>query len=467
MLPLAVIIPSYNRASQLDATLASLTRQSRNDFQVVLVNHGSTDHTDEIARKYQDSLRLAYYKIERDGIHFDNVPRDFGVQHAESSLILFLDTGMVMPSWFIDTHIAFHRSHANHVGIGLQHGYQGMESFQEDDAGENTTDEQVTSLLDRLDIDHAYEGIKQEQMQDQREVIDMVHSHIPWFFGWSANLSVAKAVYNAVGGFDLELEGWGFKDVDLCYRLFKGGQTLTFVEDGWGIELPQSRAPMLSRLQSHQLNQLRCYNKQRSVALEGLLLAQIQLREAIKAYYEQPDGAEGQEKMPLSSILDLLRTQIAEYSEEMVSYLMAIKRDEPTLPLEAVSAQVERPSLLVGGTVQDAEYYDYVGVGDEQLISTSTIWSCWGIRNPLPDQSLATVVVSDIWTKLNWSLQFSFGQAGILLLENLIAEIKRVARKAVFVHSSSDLIEHGSLIAVLEQTCQKHELDFQLLQSPE
>ncbi|HVU71071.1 MAG TPA: glycosyltransferase family 2 protein, partial [Ktedonobacteraceae bacterium] len=465
MQPLTVIIPSYNRASQLDATLASLTRQSRSDFQVVLVNHGSTDQTAEVARKYANALHLAYYEIARDGIHFDNVPRDFGVRQAEAPLLLFLDTGMIMPSWFIDAHLTFHRLHPGHVGIGLQHGYQGMESFQQDDATAHTTEEQTVSLLEGIDIDHAYEVIKREQLQDQREGIDLATSPIPWFFGWSANLSMSRAAYDAAGGFDLELEGWGFKDVDLCYRLSRSGQTLAFVENGWGIELPQPRTPMLSRLQSHQLNQLRCYTKQRSVALEALLLAQLQLREAITSYYERPATTENQENVPLSTILDLLRTQIAQYSAEMVRYMTGLKRSQPAqlrLPAD-IQAQIARPSLLIGGTPQDASDYDYVAVGDEQVTSTSSLWSCWGLRNPLPDHSLATVVVSDIWTHLNWSLSLPFGLPGTLLLENLVTEIKRTAQKAVFIYPSEAPAEQDGLLSILEQTCQKHQLAFQLL----
>jgi GT2 family glycosyltransferase len=460
---LSVIIPSYNRAAQLDATLASLARQANTDFQVILVNHGSTDNTEAVYRKYQETLSISYYGIARDGIHFDNVPRHFGVQKADALLIVFLDTGMVVPSWYIDTHIAFHRSHPEHVGIGLQHGYQGMESF---DSTPGTSDEeQGISLLDRIDIDQAYAHIKAEHLEDQREGIDLNTSYIPWFFGWSANLSMTREAYDACGGFDQDLEGWGFKDVDLCYRLAKQGQKLAFIENGWGIELPQSRTPILNRLQSHQLNQLRCYNKQRSIELEGLLLAQAQLSEAIKSYYERPETSEGQGTIPLSTIMDRLRSEIADYSEEMVKYLIALKQqDLRQLPLpEEIRTRFAHPSLLVGGTMQDDEYYDYVAVGDPHLRSTPSVWSCWGIRTPLPNQSLATVVVSDIWKKLNWSLQFPFGLPGVLLLENLVIEIKRIATKAVFLHSSFPSSDQSNLVQVLEQTCQKHQLDFELL----
>jgi len=52
----------------------------------------------------------------------------------------------------------------------------------------------------------------------------------------------------------------------------------------------------------------------------------------------------------------------------------------------------------------------------------------------------------------------------MLLLENLISEIKRVARKAVFLQASpisSD--QTRASVEVLENLCQKYQLDFQIL----
>jgi hypothetical protein len=339
-----------------------------------------------------------------------------------------------------------------------------MDSSQQDDSVANADEEQIISLLERVDINHAGEMLKDEKLRDQREGTDLEASQIPWLFGWSANLSMSRAAYDAAGGFDLELEGWGFEDVDLCYRLFKTGQGLAFVENGWGIELPQPRTAMLERFQSNYMNQLRCYTKQRSVALEALLLAQLHLREAVKGYYLRPATTENQENVPLSTILDLLRRQAARYSEEMANYLIEIKQSQPVQPrLPAdIQAQIARPSLLIGGTPQDTSDYDYVAVGDEQVTSTSSLWSCWGLRNPLPDHSLATVVVSDIWTHLNWSLSLPFGLPGMLLLENLVTEIKRTAQKAIFIYPSAAPAEQDSLFSILEQTCQKHQLAFQL-----
>src|SRR5579875_622850 len=96
MLPLSVIIPTHNRADLLDKTLHSLTYQSKTDFPIILVDHGSTDDTEAVYRKYKDKLRVSYYKIPREG-YAPAVARDFGVKKIETPLLVFLDCGTVVP----------------------------------------------------------------------------------------------------------------------------------------------------------------------------------------------------------------------------------------------------------------------------------------------------------------------------------------------------------------------------------
>lgn len=449
MLPLSIIIPSYNRASLMDETLHSLTSQSRKDFQIILVDHGSTDNTEEIYRKYKDILRISYSKIARDD-YSPGAPRDFGVRRSETPFIMFIDSGTVVPSQYIEAHLAFHHLHSNHIGVGLQ--------YRKDDAGE-----EFDSLFQHGDIDQAYVVVKQAQFQDMREGIDLENSSIPWLFAWTANLSLPREAYFSAGGFDLDLNGWGFEDVDLCYRLSKQGLHISFVEDGWSIEIPQPRQSMQERMESGQRNMLHCYFKQRSLVLESLILAGMLLRKAIGGYRSLPTtGPEA-----LSTLIEKIRSEPHQQTEEIFRYLTTVGQDCVALPpsiLDQVRSQFTRPTLFIGGSVQEAQWYDYTTLVDESKVSTTSTWSCCGIRIPLADHSLETVIVSDIWQKLNWSVQYSFGISSMSLLEVLISEIQRTAKRAVFIHSPSVLLDHTSLsIEALEGLCRKYSLSFQLV----
>jgi hypothetical protein len=161
--------------------------------------------------------------------------------------------------------------------------------------------------------------------------------------------------------------------------------------------------------------------------------------------------------------LENFRLRFFQYAEEIYTYLATIKHDDlaqVSLPAD-IHTYLSGPTLLIGGHPQDTTQYDYVTIGDENFPSTASAWSCWGICIPLPDESLGTVVVSDIWKKLHWSPS---DLPSMLLLDSLIAEIQRTARNALFLHSPSVLPEQtDTLLAALEQVCHKRDLAFQIL----
>jgi glycosyltransferase involved in cell wall biosynthesis len=85
----SVLIPSYNRAELLRAAIASVLKQSFHDFELIVVDDGSTDHTQEVVESFNGE-RLSYVRVE----HCGNLSalRNAGIRCANGSLIAFLDS---------------------------------------------------------------------------------------------------------------------------------------------------------------------------------------------------------------------------------------------------------------------------------------------------------------------------------------------------------------------------------------
>ncbi len=87
----SIILPTFNRAHHLPDTVQSVLHQSYSDFELIVVDDGSTDHTEQIIRDIQThSLHLKYIRLpENRGIGF---ARDQGLRHACGEYIGWIDS---------------------------------------------------------------------------------------------------------------------------------------------------------------------------------------------------------------------------------------------------------------------------------------------------------------------------------------------------------------------------------------
>jgi glycosyltransferase involved in cell wall biosynthesis len=86
----SVIIPTYNRANDIDRCLKSLQSQTYKNFEVLVCDDGSTDNTEEIVEKYNSILTIQYIKDENFG--GPSRPRNNGIEKANGNVIAFLDS---------------------------------------------------------------------------------------------------------------------------------------------------------------------------------------------------------------------------------------------------------------------------------------------------------------------------------------------------------------------------------------
>ena len=85
----SVILPVHNRADVLPRAIASVLEQELSDFELIVVDDGSTDATADIAETFVDE-RIRVIRLDRN--RGGNVARNEGVRAARSPLIAFLDS---------------------------------------------------------------------------------------------------------------------------------------------------------------------------------------------------------------------------------------------------------------------------------------------------------------------------------------------------------------------------------------
>lgn len=87
---ISVIVPVYNSAKFIEETLSSIQNQSLRDFEIVVIDDGSTDNTKEIIEKWQiNDTRIKYYYKPNGGV---SSARNLGIEKAKGEFISFLDS---------------------------------------------------------------------------------------------------------------------------------------------------------------------------------------------------------------------------------------------------------------------------------------------------------------------------------------------------------------------------------------
>lgn len=90
----SVIIPVYNRPEELRELLESLAKQSYTDFEVLVVEDGSTKRSEEVYEQFVQRLRIQYYSKPNTG---PGPSRNFGFEHASGQYLVVFDSDCILP----------------------------------------------------------------------------------------------------------------------------------------------------------------------------------------------------------------------------------------------------------------------------------------------------------------------------------------------------------------------------------
>lgn len=188
----SVIIPLYNKENSIRNTLSSLLAQTFNDFEVIIVNDGSTDQSESKALEVNDA-RIRFFSTENSGV---SKARNYGISKASGTLVAFLDAD---DYWFPN-----HLEHLSNLykmfpDCGLY--CTNYERFFNDD-----------KIVKPKHIDipsYPWKGIVKDFFKSS--YIDRI--------AWTSAVAVPRAVLNEIGGFKTTITLGAGEDTDLWIRL--------------------------------------------------------------------------------------------------------------------------------------------------------------------------------------------------------------------------------------------------------
>ena len=99
---ISIIIPLYNKEKSISSTIESVLNQNFKDFELVIVNDGSTDTSLTEVQKFED-FRINLFSIENSGV---SAARNFGANVAKFDWLFFLDADDQIVENCLDIYLA-------------------------------------------------------------------------------------------------------------------------------------------------------------------------------------------------------------------------------------------------------------------------------------------------------------------------------------------------------------------------
>lgn len=240
MLKCSVVIPSYNRVNLLRYSLESLTKQRlhRDQFEVIVVDDGSSDGTADMVNGYRERLNLRYFFRPDEG-YTASKARNVGIANARADICVLIDSGVLLHSGCLEAHVGSHYPDPLPIAVcGYTYGYHVNDYDNRALIREiNTEDPDATihAMAEKgihLDLrEHFY----------KKYTDHFNHLPAPWVIFWTSNVSVRTSQLRAVGGFDEAFLCWGGEDMDLGYRLHRDGAKFMVNRQASAIHYPHEK----------------------------------------------------------------------------------------------------------------------------------------------------------------------------------------------------------------------------------
>jgi glycosyltransferase involved in cell wall biosynthesis len=113
----SIIIPIFNRASTVSSTIESVLNQAYNDFEIILVDDGSSDEIEKNVSNYIVDNGLIFHVQQNSGV---SAARNKGVSLSKGEYLIFLDSDdHVTQNWLSDFEKKIHQKKPDIIYCGI------------------------------------------------------------------------------------------------------------------------------------------------------------------------------------------------------------------------------------------------------------------------------------------------------------------------------------------------------------
>lgn len=198
----SIIVPVYNRPDEVDELLESLCKQSFKDFEVIIVEDGSSVACKEVCDKYMERLDLKYFLKQNSG---PGQTRNYGAERSKGEYLIVLDSDVVLPEDYLQA-----------VEDELLR--QSADAFGGPDRAHDSFTDTQKAISYSMTSFFTTGGIR-----GGKKKLDK-------FYPRSFNMGIRRDVYMQLGGFSKMRFG---EDIDFSIRIFDAGYKCRLFPDAW------------------------------------------------------------------------------------------------------------------------------------------------------------------------------------------------------------------------------------------
>ena len=198
----SIIIPVYNRPDEVDELLNSLTQQTVHDFEVIVVEDGSSVTCEHVVKRYEQQLNIRYFHKPNSG---PGQTRNYGAERSSGEYLLILDSDCILPPGYL-------------AAIEEELKRQPADAFGGPDRAHDSFTSTQKAINYAMTSFFTTGGIRGGKKKMDK------------FYPRSFNMGLKADVYRALGGFSKMRFG---EDIDLSIRIFKGGYSCRLFPEAW------------------------------------------------------------------------------------------------------------------------------------------------------------------------------------------------------------------------------------------